>query len=89
MVEILTAPWDDSLWSRLWVPHRPGATAHSTQFGAIRALRGSSAGAFLFLNDFALESLEEDELLTMIAVADHALDERALAKWLETHSTRA
>ena len=45
--------------------------------------------AFLFLNGFALEPTEEDEVLTLVAVADGALDEQALARWLKTNSTRA
>jgi death-on-curing protein len=44
--------------------------------------------AFLFLNGFALEPAEEDEVLTMIAVADGSLDEPPLALWLKRNSTR-
>ena len=45
--------------------------------------------AFLFLNGFDLEPAEDDEVLTMIAVADDALDERGIATWLKANSTRA
>jgi death-on-curing protein len=45
--------------------------------------------AFLFLNVLALEPAEEDEVLTLVAVADGALDERGLARWLKANSTRA
>lgn len=48
-----------------------------------------AARAFLFLNGVALEPAEEDEVLTMVAVADGALDERRLAQWLKVNSTRA
>jgi death-on-curing protein len=44
--------------------------------------------AFLFLNAYALEPAEEDEVLTIIAVADGSLDERELAKWLQKNSER-
>lgn len=44
--------------------------------------------AFLLLNGFELEPGEEDEVLTMIAVADGSLDERGLAAWLKRNSTR-
>jgi death-on-curing protein len=44
--------------------------------------------AFLFLNGFELEPGEEDEVLTLIAVADGSLDERRLADWLERNSTQ-
>jgi death on curing protein len=44
--------------------------------------------AFLFLNAYALEPAEEDEVLTIIAVADGSQDERELAKWLQKNSER-
>ena len=44
--------------------------------------------AFLFLNGYALEPAEEDEVLTLIAVADSSLNELALADWLRKNSTR-
>ena len=44
--------------------------------------------ALMFLNGYALEPAEDDEVLTMIAVADGALDERGLASWLKANSTR-
>jgi len=45
--------------------------------------------AFLFLNGNALEPTEEDEVLTMVAVADGSLSEHQLADWLRTNCTRA
>jgi death-on-curing protein len=45
--------------------------------------------AFLFLNGYALEPSEEDEVATMVAIADSSLDERAVASWLEGNSARA
>jgi death on curing protein len=44
--------------------------------------------AFLFLNGYALEPGEEDEVLTMVAVADGSLAEIELATWLHRNSTR-
>ena len=44
--------------------------------------------AFLFLNGYALEPAEEDEVLTLIAVADSSLNELALADWLRKNSKR-
>jgi len=44
--------------------------------------------AFLFLNEYALEPGEEDEVLTMVAVVDGSLLEADLAAWLRRNSTR-
>lgn len=44
--------------------------------------------AFLFLNGYALEPGEKDEVLTMVAIADGALTEMELATWLRRNSTR-
>jgi death-on-curing protein len=44
--------------------------------------------AFLFLNGHALEPGEEDEVLTIVAVADGSLAEMELATWLRRNSTR-
>lgn len=44
--------------------------------------------AFLFLNGRALEPGEEDEVLTMVAVAEGTLSERKLADWLRRNSGR-
>lgn len=44
--------------------------------------------AFLFLNGYAFEPDEEDEVLTMVAVADGSRTEKALATWLRRNSTR-
>ena len=44
--------------------------------------------AFLLVNGFALEPAEDDEVLTMVAVAGGALDEQALARWLKGNSAR-
>lgn len=45
--------------------------------------------AFLFLNGYALEPEEDDEVVTMLAVAEGSLNEPALAQWLRKNSTRA
>ena len=45
--------------------------------------------AFLFLNGYALEPGEEDEVVTMVAVADNSLTEAELAAWLRRYSTRS
>jgi death-on-curing protein len=45
--------------------------------------------AFLFLNGHALEPTEEDEVLTMVAVADSSLTEQQFADWLRRHCARA
>ncbi len=47
-----------------------------------------AARAFLFLNGHELEPGEEDEVLTMVAVADGSLTEVELARWLRCNSTR-
>jgi death on curing protein len=44
--------------------------------------------AFLFLNGYALEPAEEDEVLTLVAVAEGSLTEPPLAEWLRTNSAR-
>jgi len=44
--------------------------------------------AFLFLNRYALEPAEEDEVLTLVVVADGSLTESALAGWLRANSKR-
>lgn len=44
--------------------------------------------AFLFLNGYAFEPEEEDEVLTMVAVAQGSQTEKALATWLRRNSTR-
>jgi death on curing protein len=45
--------------------------------------------AFLSLNGCALEPTEEDEVLTMVAVADSSLSEHQLADWLRSNCRRA
>ena len=45
--------------------------------------------AFLFLNGFALEPGEEDEVLTMVAVADGSMREQELGAWLRRNSSRS
>ena len=44
--------------------------------------------AFLFLNGHVLEPGEEDEVLTMVAVAEGSMTETELAAWLKRNSTR-
>lgn len=43
--------------------------------------------AFLFLNGYALEPRQDDEVATLVAVAEGTLKEEALAAWLERNST--
>jgi death-on-curing protein len=45
--------------------------------------------AFLFLNGYALEPREEDEVLVMIGVAANEVTEGELASWLKANSARA
>jgi death-on-curing protein len=45
--------------------------------------------AFLFLNGFALEPAEEDEVVTMVAVADGSLGEKELGAWLRRNTSRS
>ena len=45
--------------------------------------------AFLSLNGHALAPTEEDEVLTMVAVADNSLSEHQLADWLRRNCARA
>lgn len=44
--------------------------------------------AFLLMNGYALEPGEEDEVLTLVAVADSSLTEAGLAAWLRRNSAR-
>lgn len=44
--------------------------------------------AFLFLNGYALEPSEEDEVLTLVSVADGSVTESALVSWLRRNSSR-
>ncbi|HEV2284468.1 MAG TPA: type II toxin-antitoxin system death-on-curing family toxin [Steroidobacteraceae bacterium] len=44
--------------------------------------------AFLLINGYALEPQEEDEVLTLIAVADGSLTEAGLAAWLRANAAR-
>ena len=45
--------------------------------------------AFLFLNGYALEPAEQDEVATMVASGDGSLDESGVAAWLKRNSARA
>ena len=45
--------------------------------------------AFLFLNGYALEPGEEDEVLTIVAVADGSLSETELPAWLRRNSAKS
>lgn len=42
--------------------------------------------AFLFLNGYELEPQQDDEVTTLVAVAEGSFDETALESWLSTHS---
>lgn len=42
--------------------------------------------AFLFLNGYELEPQQDDEVTTLVAVAEGSLDETTLESWLTTHS---
>jgi death-on-curing protein len=44
--------------------------------------------AFLFLNGYALEPSEQDEVATIVAVADGSLDEASLSVWLRRNASR-
>jgi death-on-curing protein len=45
--------------------------------------------AFMHLNGQVLEPTQQDEVATMLAVADSSLDEQQLALWLRRNSQRA
>ena len=47
-----------------------------------------AARAFLFVNRYLLEPAEEDEVLTMVAVAEDSVSEQQLAEWMQQNSTR-
>ena len=47
-----------------------------------------AARAFLFVNGYLLEPAEEDEVLTMVAVAEDSVSEQQLAEWMQQNSTR-
>jgi len=44
--------------------------------------------AFLYLNGYAVEPKEDDEVLTLVAVADDSIKETELSAWLRQNSTR-
>lgn len=48
-----------------------------------------STRAFLYLNRKVLEPAQQDEVSTMLAVADGSLNEEQLAAWLRLNSRRA
>lgn len=48
-----------------------------------------STRAFLYMNGQVLEPVQQDEVATMLAVADGSLDELQLAVWLRLNSRRA
>ena len=48
-----------------------------------------STRAFLYLNGQVLEPAQQDEVATMVAVADNSLNEQQLAVWLRLNSGRA
>jgi death-on-curing protein len=47
-----------------------------------------STRAFLYLNGYELEPTQEDEVATLVAVADGSLGEAGLVMWLERNSRR-
>jgi len=47
-----------------------------------------STRAFLYLNGKVLEAVQQDEVATMLAVADGSLNEHQLAAWLRLNSQR-
>ena len=47
-----------------------------------------AARAFLFLNGYAFEPDEADEVATMVAIADSSIDEPVVAAWFKRHSGR-
>lgn len=48
-----------------------------------------STRAFLYLNGQVLEPVQQDEVATMLAVADDTFNEQQLAAWLRLNSHRA
>ena len=46
-----------------------------------------AARAFLFVNGHLLEPAEEDEVLTIVAVAEGSVSEQELAEWMERNCT--
>lgn len=48
-----------------------------------------STRAFLYLNGQMLEPVQQDEVATLLAVADGSLNEQQLAVWLRLNSRRA
>jgi death on curing protein len=48
-----------------------------------------STRAFLYLNGQVLEPAQQDEVATMLAVANSSLDEQQLAVWLRLNSRQA
>ncbi|MGH8138568.1 MAG: type II toxin-antitoxin system death-on-curing family toxin [Steroidobacteraceae bacterium] len=44
--------------------------------------------AFLYLNGCELEPAQEEEVATLVAVADDSMTERELADWLQVNSSR-
>jgi death-on-curing protein len=44
--------------------------------------------AFLYLNGQILEPPQDEEVMTLVAVAEGSLSEEPLASWFEKHSTR-
>jgi death on curing protein len=47
-----------------------------------------AARAFLFVNGYLLEPAEEDEVLTIVAVAEGSVSEQQLAKWMQRNCIR-
>jgi death on curing protein len=47
-----------------------------------------AARAFLFVNGYLLEPAEDDEVLTIVAVAEDSVSEQQLAEWMQRNSTR-
>lgn len=47
-----------------------------------------SARAFLFVNGYLLEPAEEDEVLTIVAVAANSMTEQQLADWMKRNAVR-
>jgi death-on-curing protein len=43
--------------------------------------------AFLYLNEYLLEPRQDDEVATLVAVADGSLSEHGLVAWLTSNST--
>ena len=77
------------LRSSSWPRRSARASRRTIHFSTVTSARRCfETRAFLFLNGYALEPAEEDEVATIVAVADGSLDESGVAAWLKRNSAR-